>query len=115
MATILPSGKALLMLPYLYTAALLVCSNVFTTFGRYAHLKNLAGRRWIIAARVSCATPTECRLFVFVRSADLRGDRRIAVEHESFVHLDRDLGEFPREQVCKRLLVIAQRVYALNQ
>ncbi len=103
------------MHPCLYTVALLVCSKVFTTCGWYAHLKNLAGRRWIIAALVSCATPTECRPFVFVRSADLRGDRHIAVEHESFVHLDRDLGEFPREQVCKRLLVIAQRVYALNQ
>ena len=32
---------------------LLVCSNVFMTFAWYAHLRNLAGRPWWIAALVS--------------------------------------------------------------
>jgi len=35
------------------TVALLVCSNVFMTFAWYAHLKNLSGRPWIVAALVS--------------------------------------------------------------
>lgn len=34
-------------------AALLVLSNIFMTFAWYAHLKDLAGRPWIIAALVS--------------------------------------------------------------
>jgi uncharacterized protein len=34
-------------------AALLVCSNVFMTFAWYAHLKNLAGRPWYVAAAIS--------------------------------------------------------------
>ena len=33
--------------------ALLICSNVFMTFAWYAHLKNLAGRPWYLAALVS--------------------------------------------------------------
>ena len=41
------------MNPYLVTAGLLVCSNVFMTFAWYAHLKNLADKPWIIAALVS--------------------------------------------------------------
>jgi uncharacterized protein (DUF486 family) len=35
------------------TAALLVCSNVFMTFAWYAHLRNLSGRPWYIAAIAS--------------------------------------------------------------
>jgi uncharacterized protein len=35
------------------TVLLLLCSNVFMTFAWYAHLKNLAGRPWWIAALVS--------------------------------------------------------------
>ena len=34
-------------------ALLLLCSNVFMTFAWYAHLKNLAGRPWYVAALVS--------------------------------------------------------------
>jgi uncharacterized protein (DUF486 family) len=35
------------------SALLLVCSNVFMTFAWYAHLQNLAGRPWYVAAVVS--------------------------------------------------------------
>jgi uncharacterized protein (DUF486 family) len=35
------------------TIALLLASNVFMTFAWYAHLRNLAGRPWYIAAFVS--------------------------------------------------------------
>ena len=35
------------------TATLLVLSNVFMTFAWYAHLKDLAGRPWIVAALVA--------------------------------------------------------------
>ena len=35
------------------TAAMLVCSNVFMTFAWYAHLKNLSGKPWIVAALIS--------------------------------------------------------------
>ena len=35
------------------TTLLLVCSNVFMTFAWYAHLKNLSGRPWYVAALVS--------------------------------------------------------------
>ena len=38
---------------WLKTALLLVCSNVFMTFAWYAHLKNLSGRPWVIAALIS--------------------------------------------------------------
>jgi uncharacterized protein (DUF486 family) len=37
----------------LQTAALLTLSNVFMTFAWYAHLKNLGGRPWIVAALAS--------------------------------------------------------------
>ena len=37
----------------LRTVLLLVASNVFMTFAWYAHLKNLSGQPWIIAAFVS--------------------------------------------------------------
>jgi uncharacterized protein len=39
--------------PFVRSAALLVCSNVFMTFAWYAHLKNLAARPWYVAAFVS--------------------------------------------------------------
>lgn len=35
------------------TTLLLICSNVFMTFAWYAHLKNLGGQKWYIAALVS--------------------------------------------------------------
>jgi len=35
------------------TTLLLICSNVFMTFAWYAHLKNLSGRPWYVAAIVS--------------------------------------------------------------
>ena len=37
----------------LRTTVLLICSNVFMTFAWYAHLRNLSGRPWYIAAFVS--------------------------------------------------------------
>lgn len=41
-------------MPTTLQSILLLCaSNVFMTFAWYAHLKNLAGRPWIIAALVS--------------------------------------------------------------
>jgi uncharacterized protein (DUF486 family) len=39
--------------PILVSAALLVASNVFMTFAWYAHLKNLSGKPWWIAALAS--------------------------------------------------------------
>jgi|SRR5689334_13575812 len=35
------------------TTLLLVCSNVFMTFAWYAHLRNLADRKWWVAALAS--------------------------------------------------------------
>jgi len=37
----------------LRTTLLLICSNVFMTFAWYAHLRNLSGRRWYVAALAS--------------------------------------------------------------
>lgn len=37
----------------LQTALLLVCSNIFMTFAWYAHLRNLHGKPWWIAAFAS--------------------------------------------------------------
>ena len=37
----------------LQTTLLLVCSNVFMTFAWYAHLRNLGGRPWFVAALLS--------------------------------------------------------------
>jgi uncharacterized protein (DUF486 family) len=37
------------------TVVLLVCSNVFMTFAWYAHLRNLADRKWYLAAVASWA------------------------------------------------------------
>ncbi len=39
--------------PALVAIALLTLSNVFMTFAWYAHLKNLSGRPWFIAALAS--------------------------------------------------------------
>lgn len=41
------------MNPVSISVLLLVCSNVFMTFAWYAHLKELNGKPWIIAALVS--------------------------------------------------------------
>ena len=38
---------------FLQTTLLLMCSNVFMTFAWYAHLKDLSGKPWFIAALVS--------------------------------------------------------------
>jgi uncharacterized protein len=35
------------------TVGLLICSNIFMTFAWYAHLRNLSGKPWIVAALVS--------------------------------------------------------------
>jgi uncharacterized protein (DUF486 family) len=41
-------------MPILFTTSvLLVCSNVFMTFAWYAHLRNLQGRKWFVAAVAS--------------------------------------------------------------
>src|SRR5215510_13245865 len=39
--------------PALVATGLLILSNVFMTFAWYAHLKNLSGRPWFVAAFVS--------------------------------------------------------------
>ena len=39
--------------PVWRTVFLLVCSNCFMTFAWYAHLKNMAGKPWILAALAS--------------------------------------------------------------
>src|SRR5262245_30725915 len=41
------------MHPIARTVILLTLSNVFMTFAWYAHLKNLSGRPWVIAALAS--------------------------------------------------------------
>jgi len=41
------------MSPVFKAVILLVCSNVFMTFAWYAHLKELNGKPWLIAAMVS--------------------------------------------------------------
>lgn len=41
------------MSPIAKTTLLLTASNIFMTFAWYAHLRNLAGRQWWIAALVS--------------------------------------------------------------
>ena len=38
---------------FLQTTFLLMCSNVFMTFAWYAHLKDLSGKPWFIAALIS--------------------------------------------------------------
>jgi uncharacterized protein len=37
------------------TVGLLTCSNIFMTFAWYAHLRNLRGKAWYVAALVSWA------------------------------------------------------------
>jgi hypothetical protein len=39
--------------PVILSISLLVLSNVFMTFAWYAHLRNLQGRHWVVAALVS--------------------------------------------------------------
>lgn len=41
------------MSPVISASLLLMASSVFMTFAWYAHLKNLAGRPWYVAALVS--------------------------------------------------------------
>ena len=41
------------MSPLVRTVLLLACSNVFMTIAWYAHLKNLSGRPWYVAAFAS--------------------------------------------------------------
>jgi uncharacterized protein (DUF486 family) len=48
-----PAMLPILRSPLVHAIALLVCSNVFMTFAWYAHLKNLSGRHWLVAALVS--------------------------------------------------------------
>ena len=43
------------MPPIVTTIVLLVMSNVFMTFAWYAHLRNLSGRPWYVAALLSWA------------------------------------------------------------
>ena len=45
--------KLLSLPPAMISALLLACSNVFMTFAWYAHLRDLAGRKWIVAALIS--------------------------------------------------------------
>ena len=45
--------KAAAVTPVISATLLLMASNVFMTFAWYAHLKNLAGRPWYLAALVS--------------------------------------------------------------
>ncbi|WP_347568912.1 DMT family protein [Methylomonas sp. EFPC3] len=47
----LPIGR--FMNAVLISAGLLVCSNVFMTFAWYAHLKELNGQPWLVAALLS--------------------------------------------------------------
>ncbi len=48
-----PFYKARPMPVIIKTSVLLIMSNFFMTFAWYAHLKNLAGKKWYIAAVVS--------------------------------------------------------------
>jgi uncharacterized protein (DUF486 family) len=45
--------KLIPIAPALQSAFLLAISNIFMTFAWYAHLRNMAGRKWFIAALVS--------------------------------------------------------------
>jgi hypothetical protein len=45
--------KLFALSPVMLSVLLLVISNVFMTFAWYAHLRNLADRKWFIAALVS--------------------------------------------------------------
>ena len=41
------------MMIYFKTIGLLIASNLFMTFAWYGHLKNMAGKPWIVAAFIS--------------------------------------------------------------
>ncbi|MBV1790280.1 DMT family protein [Marinobacterium sp. D7] len=41
------------MNPFAISILLLICSNVFMTFAWYAHLKEMSGKPWLIAALLS--------------------------------------------------------------
>ncbi|MDD3275442.1 MAG: DMT family protein [Kiritimatiellales bacterium] len=45
--------KLLSIPPAIQSACLLALSNIFMTFAWYAHLRNMAGRKWFIAAFLS--------------------------------------------------------------
>lgn len=45
--------KLFFLSPVWYFVLLLTCSNVFMTFAWYAHLRNLSGRKWFVAALLS--------------------------------------------------------------
>ena len=47
------AAEPLTMPVLLQTTLLLMCSNIFMTFAWYAHLKDLSGKPWFIAALVS--------------------------------------------------------------
>lgn len=48
-----PSLNLSFMNPVFISISMLVCSNVFMTFAWYAHLKELNGKPWLIAAVLS--------------------------------------------------------------
>jgi len=50
---VLPRSASLMSTTLLRTILLLAASNVFMTFAWYAHLKNLSGRPWYVAALAS--------------------------------------------------------------
>src|SRR5256885_11134440 len=50
------------LFPYTTLFRSLMASNVFMTFAWYAHLKNLAGRPWYLAAMVSWGDRKSTRL-----------------------------------------------------
>lgn len=71
----------------LTAAGLLTCSNVFMTFAWYAHLKDLRGQAWYVAALVSWSNALfeymldsshSCRCRPPVRSARGQLSRRAA-------------------------------------
>ena len=45
----------------LVTAGLLTCSNVFMTFAWYAHLRDLRGKAWYVAALISWSIALDTR------------------------------------------------------
>ena len=74
------------MRPVISTILLLTGSNVFMTFAWYAHLKNLAGRPWYVAAVVSWARllrdrPPPQMLAVFVPFALLYMHKSLKLDY----------------------------------
>ena len=47
------TGMMKLINPYIFTVFMLVLSNCFMTFAWYAHLRNMSGKAWWIAALAS--------------------------------------------------------------